>query len=132
MGRPAAKSGDKIVATDMHVVLVPSGSGTTPTPKNLDFEGIIDGGLSRNVRIMGRAAATVTSTATNTPVHTPPEGTTFKSPPSNKGTITRGSGTVRINGKAAARHGDKAKTCSEAINPEVGSVETSGSVSIGG
>ena len=42
-------------------------------------------------------AATVGSTADNTPIHFPmPPGASFQKPPSNKATIQLGSATVRI------------------------------------
>ena len=80
----------------------------------------------------GRPAATVGSTAANTPPHlaTPP-GATFQRPPANQGTIQAGSPTVRINGKAAARHGDPALTCNDPADLPVGSVLAAGTVFIG-
>src|SRR3712207_5537888 len=103
MGQPAAKQGDQVVAVDMHLIQPP---GTAP-PVLLPhpFSGVIDGSLSGDVTIMGMAAATQGSTATNTPPHVPLGGT-FVKPPPNRGTIQTGSLTVRINGKPAARSGD--------------------------
>src|SRR5215510_11262487 len=90
MGQPAAKKGDRIVATDMHLTQAPPASPVlVPHP----FTGIIDGGLSPDVNIMGRPAATQGSTATNTPSHVPIGGS-FVKPPANKGTIQKGSLTV--------------------------------------
>jgi uncharacterized Zn-binding protein involved in type VI secretion len=80
---------------------------------------------------MGQPAATVDSTATNTPPHLPMGGS-FSAPPSNKGRIVRGSATVRINGKAAARSGDTAETCNDPRDLPVGTVNAVGTVSIGG
>ena len=104
MGQPAAKQGDRIVGVDTHIVMVPTPGGPVPTPLPHPFTGIIGGELSSNVNIMGKPAATVDSEADNTPadIATPP-GTSFQSPPSNKGKIQMGSQTVRINGKGAAR-----------------------------
>src|SRR5688572_8021916 len=117
MGQPAAKKGDQVVGTDTHIVLVPSPGGPVPTPLPHPFTGILSGGLSSDVKIMGQPAATVDSTADNTPAHIPtPPGTAFQSPPSNKGTIKMGSATVKINGKAAARNGDVAETCNDPAN----------------
>ena len=132
MGQPAAKQGDQITALDTHVVMVPSGGGPIPTPLPHPFAGIINGGLSSNVNIMGKAAATVDSTADNTPQHiaTPP-GLSFQAPPSNKGTIKLGSPTVKINGKMAARNGDAAETCNDPSNLLVGTVVAVGTVMIG-
>ena len=61
MGQPAAKQGDQITATDMHVIQPPG--STSPVLVPHPFLGIIDGSLSSDVKIMGMPAATVTSTA---------------------------------------------------------------------
>ena len=131
MGQPAAKQGDRIMATDTHIVLIPAGSGTIPTPLPHPFTGIIDGALSGDVKIMGKPAATVDSTATNTPAHVP-QGGPFQKPPSNKGTIKMGSTTGKINGKMAARNGDMAMTCNDPADLPVGKVVAVGTVTIGG
>ena len=131
MGQPAAKQGDQIVATDTHIVMVPV-PPPTPTPLPHPFTGIINGALSSDVNIMGMPAATVDSTADNTPAHiaTPP-GTSFQKPPSNKGTIKIGSATVKINGKGAARNGDPAETCNDPADLPAGTVVAAGTVLIG-
>ncbi len=132
MGQPAAKKGDQIIAIDTHIVMVPSPGGPAPTPLPHPFAGVINGGLSSDVNIMGMPAATVDSTADNTPAHVPtPPGTSFQSPPSNKGTIKIGSPTVKINGKMAARNGDIAETCNDPSDLPVGKVVAIGTVLIG-
>ncbi len=135
MGMPAAKQGDKIVATDVHIVMAPSPAPPpplVPTPLPHPFTGIIDGNLSQDVKIMGMPAATVDSTATNTPPHIPtPPGTSFQKPPSNKATIKMGSPTVKINGKMAARNGDTAMTCNDPSDLPAGTVVAVGTVLIG-
>ncbi len=131
MGQPAAKQGDQIVATDTHIVMVP-GTPPVPTPLPHPFTGIINGSLSSNVNIMGLPAATVDSTADNTPPHIPtPPGTAFQKPPANKATIKLGSPTVNINGKMAARNGDIAETCNDPVDLPVGQVVAVGTVFIG-
>ena len=132
MGQPAAKKGDQIVATDTHIVMVPSAPSPVPTPLPHPFTGIINGNLSSDVKIMGMPAATVDSTADNTPSHiaTPP-GTTFQKPPANKATIKMGSSTVKINGKMAARNGDMAETCNDPADLPAGQVIAVGTVMIG-
>ena len=134
MGQPAAKQGDQVVATDIHIVLVPAPPGPpVPTPLPHPFTGIIDGSLSSNVNIMGMLAATVTSTADNTPPHLPtPPGVSFVKPPTNKATIIQGSMTVFINNKPAARNGDIALTCNDPVDLPVGTVVAVGTVLIGG
>ena len=71
MGKPAAKQNDKVVGIDIHIVLVPTPAGTVPTPLPHPFNGKLDGGLSSDVKIDGKPAAILTSTATNSPSHTP-------------------------------------------------------------
>lgn len=133
MGQPAAKQGDQITALDTHIVMVPSGPAVVPTPLPHPFSGIINGGLSGDVKIMGKPAATIDSTADNTPPHIPtPPGTTFQKPPANKATIKIGSQTVKINGKSAARNGDVATTCNDPSDVPVGTVIAVGTVLIGG
>ena len=133
MGQPAAKQGDQIVATDTHIVMVPAPPGPpVPTPLPHPFVGIIGGNLSSDVNIMGMPAATVDSTADNTPPHIPtPPGTAFQKPPTNKGTIKIGSPTVKINGKMAARNGDVAETCNDPADLPAGQVIAVGTVFIG-
>lgn len=133
MGQPAAKQGDQITAVDTHIVMVPAPPGPpVPTPLPHPFAGIINGNLSSNVKIMGRPAATVGSTADNTPPHIPtPPGVSFQKPPTNKATIQMGSMTVKINGKAAARNGDTAMTCNDPADMPVGTVIAVGTVMIG-
>jgi len=131
MGQPAAKQGDQIVATDTHIIMIPSPGGPVPTPLPHPFSGILDGNLSPNVKIMGRPAAIVGSTATNTPPHIP-QGGPFQRPPGNRGTIIQGSVMVHINGKGAARNGDPAMTCNDPADLPVGRVVAVGTIFIGG
>ncbi|MBD2037662.1 hypothetical protein H6F76_22140 [Leptolyngbya sp. FACHB-321] len=131
MGQPAAKQNDRITAMDTHIVMVP-GTPPVPTPLPHPFTGIINGNLSSNVNIMSLPAATVGSTAVNTPSHIPtPPGTAFQNPPTNQGTIKIGSPTVKINGKMAARNSDSAETCNDPTTSAIGQVTAIGTVFIG-
>lgn len=130
MGQPAAKLGDKVFGTDTHVVLVPTSGGSVPTPTPFPFKGTITGGCSQNVLIGGKPAAVVGSWAVNMPPHVPKKGT-FQQPPTNRGTVMRGSATVSINGKPAARNGDKVLTCNDPAPLPVGTVQAAGTVLIG-
>jgi uncharacterized Zn-binding protein involved in type VI secretion len=131
MGQPAAKQGDRVVAVDTHIVMVP-GTPPAPTPLPHPFAGVLSGGLSGDVKISGRPAATVGSTADSTPPHIPTApGISFQKPPSNKATIQQGSQTVKINGKPAARTGDKALTCNDPTDLPAGTVVAAGTVMIG-
>jgi uncharacterized Zn-binding protein involved in type VI secretion len=131
MGQPAAKQGDRVTATDMHLIQPPGAPPPPPVLVPHPFSGIIDNSLSQNVKIMAMPAATVTSTCTNTPPHIPIGGT-FVKPPTNRGTIIKGSATVSINSKAAARSGDTAMTCNDPVDAPVGTVVAVGTVKIGG
>jgi uncharacterized Zn-binding protein involved in type VI secretion len=131
MGQPAAKQGDQITATDVHIIMISAVPSPIPTPLPHPFMGIINGNLSSDVKIMGMPAATVDSTSMNTPPHIP-QGGPFQKPPSNKATIKLGSTTVKINGKMAARNGDMAMTCNDPSDLPSGTVVAVGTVLIGG
>ena len=133
MGQPAAKQGDRVVGTDVHIVLVPVPmKDPVPTPLPHPFAGMLTGGLSSNVLIGGKPAATVGSTADNTPAHVPAApGTAFQRPPTNKATVLRGSSTVLINGKPAARAADPATTCNDPSDLPSGTIVATGTVLIG-
>lgn len=126
MGQPAAKLGDQVVAVDIHIVII----GLVPTPVPHPFNGLLTTGLSHNVHLMGRPAATVGSVADNTPPHIPLGGP-FVKPPHNRGTVIAGSATVRVNGKPLARAGDTALTCNDPVDLPVGSVVAAGTVLAG-
>jgi uncharacterized Zn-binding protein involved in type VI secretion len=129
MGQPAAKQGDRVMAVDTHITIMPSGA---PAPLPYPFAGVLNGGLSGDVKIAGLPAATVSSIADNTPPHVPtPPGTGFQRPPANKATVQQGSPTVMINGKPAARNGDKCLTCNDPVDLPAGTVVAAGTVLIG-
>ena len=131
-GMPAAAAGHTIVATDTHIVLVPSASGVTPVPLPHPFIGRLDGGLVSTVMVGGQPAAVLGSTATNAPPHLPtPPGVGFARPPANRATVAVGSSTVTIGGSPAARAGDTAMTCNDPADLPVGSVIAAGTVMIG-
>lgn len=108
MGEVAAKKGDFITATDIHLEKV----GYTIVPIPNPFRGILERELSPSVFIMDKPAAVVGSIAVNTPKHSPKAGS-FVRPPNNEGTIITGSSSVRINNKPAARNNDGAVTCTD-------------------
>lgn len=128
---PAAKQGDKVVGTDTHIVLVPTPGGPVPTPTPLPYNGTITGGCSTDVMIGGMPAATVGSTSTNAPSHIPPSGS-FATPPTNQGTVSKGSATVLINNKPAARAGDPVMTCNDPAPAPTSQIIAAGTVEIGG
>ena len=95
------------------------------------LSGQLDGALSSDVKIEGKAAAIQGSTASNVPSHIP-QGGPFQSPPANRGQVQLGSGTVLINGKPAARNGDTATTCHDPSDLPTGTVVAVSTVLIGG
>jgi uncharacterized Zn-binding protein involved in type VI secretion len=130
MGQPAAKQNDKVMATDTHIIMIPSPGGPVPTPLPHPFNGMLMQGLSTDVFIGGLPAATKDSIAINTPPHIP-QGGPFQKPPSNQGKIMMGSTTVYINKKMAARNGDPVMTCNDPTDMPVGKVIAVGTVFIG-
>ena len=131
MAQAAAKQGDQVMATDIHIVMIPSPGGPIPTPLPHPFTGILDNGLSQNVNVQGMPAATQGSTATNTPAHIP-QGGPFQSPPKNQATVQLGSSTVMVNGKPAARNGDTCMTCNDPSDLPAGTIIAASTVMIGG
>ena len=131
MGKPAAKQGDQVIATDIHIVMIPSPGGPVPTPLPHPFTGQLDSALSSDVNIDGKPAAVQGSKASNSPAHMPMGGP-FQSPPKNQGEVLMGSASVFINGKAAARMGDTALTCNDPADVPGGQVIAVSTVMIGG
>lgn len=133
MGQPAAKLGDQVMGTDIHILLIPAPPGPpVPTPFPHPFTGIIQMNCSTNVMIMGQPAATIGSQAMNTPPHLPTGPGPFMIPPTNQATIIKGSATVMINQKPAARAGDTAMTCNDPAPLPNGTVVAVSTVLIGG
>ncbi len=118
------------MATDIHIEMVPSPGGPVPTPLPNPFVGTLDGDLSQDVKIEGKPAAVMGSTATNSPAHIFKSGP-FQKPPGNKATVLMGSATVLINGKPAARNGDTALTCNDPADLPAGQIVAVGTVLIG-
>jgi uncharacterized Zn-binding protein involved in type VI secretion len=119
-----------VVATDIHIEMIPTPGGPVPTPLPHPFAGLLDGALVDTVLIEGQSAAVVGSTATNTPSHVFMAGP-FQRPPSNQAKVMLGSPQVLIGGAMAARHGDPALTCNDPADLPVGTVMATGTVLIG-
>lgn len=125
MGQPAARRTDRVLGSDTHLVLVPSPTGTVPTlVPGFVFSGQIGTRTWSDVRIEGQPAATVGSVARNDPPHVPPPGTSFARTPSNRGTVSHGSGSVKVHGKSAARAGDPVRTCNDPVDRDAAVITT--------
>ncbi len=128
--RPAAKEGDQVFAIDTHYVAVPSPGGPVPTPTPMPFQGMLDGTLSKDVRIQDRFAAIEGTTVENKQVHMPSAGP-LMTPPSNRGEVIDGSSTVFINDRPATWVGARVKTCNDCGNPAQGTVMGESTVRVG-
>ena len=123
MGNPAATLTSPVIATDVHIVMVPTPGGPVPTPLPHVFSGQILGGTCPTVMTGGKPTATVNSTAQNVPPHLPtPPGVMFQKPPSNQGTVILGSMTVMAGGNGIARMGDTVQTCGDPADAPVGTI----------
>ncbi|WP_129356949.1 PAAR domain-containing protein [Sorangium cellulosum] len=131
MGAPGAKQGDRVVAIDTHVVMVPSPAGPVPTPTPMPFSGQLSSELCSTVFLDDKAAAIRGSKAVNSPAHAPTAGP-FQRPPSNEATVHRGSSRVFFDGREAARMGDPAVTCNDPEDTPNGTVVAEGTVFVGG
>jgi PAAR motif-containing protein len=129
MPQPAARQGDPVTGTDVHILLVPSPGGPVPTPTPLPFSGKLTSGLSTDVLINGLPAATVNSIAQNLPPHLPPPPASFSKPPTNMGRVLVGSTMVLVNGKGLARLGDQVQTCNDPVDAPTSAI-TGGSTNV--
>jgi len=123
----AAKLGDKVVAVDTHIALVPSPGGPVPTPVPTPFSGKLMEALSKTVMVDNMPVALEQSVALNTQPHVPTAGP-FQTPPKNRGTVKTASNTVFVEGKGIARDGDVAATCNDPQEAPVGVVRANCSV----
>ncbi|MCC6526094.1 MAG: hypothetical protein IT373_25835 [Polyangiaceae bacterium] len=63
--QPAAKEGDEVVGSDIHVVMVPSPGGPVPTPLASPFKGKLTDGLSQTTCVDNQSVALEGSRAKN-------------------------------------------------------------------
>lgn len=130
MSKPGAKQGDQITATDTHILMIPSPGGPVPTPTPMPFVGQLSGDLCGSVMIEDKEAAVKGSKANNSPAHIPTGGP-FQKAPSNEANVHKGSASVFLEDKEAARMGDPAMTCNDPQDAPIGTVIASGTVLIG-
>lgn len=115
-GKQMAAQDDRVMGMDVHIMVIPSGPGTTTVPLPHPFIGKLDDGLSDDVSIGDKKAALKGSKARHDdPTHLQLPGTIkFQNNPKKDGEITGGtSPTVKINGKEAAVIGSLVTTCND-------------------
>ena len=127
MGTPAAVAGDLVVGTCIGH-MVPSAGGPVPAPP-LPFAAPIIEQLVASVLIGGSPAVAVGSAGINT--NSPHVGLAdaFTAPVTQRATVTTGSTTVQIGGRAAASTGARCQLCLAPVGTLQGSVV---SVLVGG
>ena len=115
-GKQIAVQDDKVMGFDTHIMVVPSGNGTTTVPLPHPFIGKISDKLSEDVKIGNKGAAVKGSKAKhNDSMHLQLPGTiTFQTPPKKEGEVTGGTvSKVKIDGKEAAVIGSQVTTCND-------------------
>jgi uncharacterized Zn-binding protein involved in type VI secretion len=131
VGEPAAVQGDKITGQcGLHQVPNPSSGAPQPSPGPLPFSAPLLQGLASTVFVSGKPAAVEESSGLNTPSHIGLHASDpFFAPNTQKGSVFRGSSTVLIEGKGAAKTGSQTMICGGLPGQLVGSAST---VLIGG
>ena len=115
-GKQIAVQDDKVMGFDVHIMVVPSGNGTTTVPLPHPFIGKLADKLSKDVKIKDKACATKDSVAKHDDsMHLQLPGTIkFQNNPKKEGKVTGGtSSKVKINGKEAAVIGSQVSTCND-------------------
>ena len=115
-GKQMAAQDDRVMGMDVHIMVVPSGTGTTTAPLPHPFMGKLDDGLSDDVSIGDKKAALKGSKAKHDDsMHMQLPGTIkFQNNPKKEGEVTGGtSPTVKINGKETAVIGSLVTTCND-------------------
>ena len=115
-GKQVAAEGDRVLGFDVHVMTVPSGTGTADVPLPHPFMGRLKDRLAKDVRLGSRKCAVKGSVARHDDAaHMQLPGTIkFQQSPKKEGEVTGGtSAKVKIDGKEAAVIGSTATTCND-------------------
>ena len=115
-GKQIAVDGDKVMGMDTHIMVVPSGNGTTTVPLPHPFIGKLKDKLAKDVTIKDKACAVKDSVAKHDDsMHMQLPGTIkFQNNPKKEGKVTGGtSSKVKIEGKEAAVIGSQVSTCND-------------------
>lgn len=115
-GRQIAVQDDKVMGFDTHIMVVPSGSGTTTVPLPHPFIGKINDKVSEDVKIGNKGAAVKGSKAKHDDsMHMQlPETIKFQNNPKKEGEVTGGTvSKVKVDGKEVAVIGSQVTTCND-------------------
>lgn len=115
-GKQVAAEGDRVLGFDVHVMTVPSGTGTADVPLPHPFMGKLKDKLAKDVKLGNRKCAMKGSVARHDDAtHMQLPGTIkFQQSPKKEGEVTGGtSAKVKIDGKEAAVIGSTATTCND-------------------
>ena len=115
-GRQIAVQNDKVMGFDTHIMVVPSGSGTTTVPLPHPFIGKISDKVSEDVKIGNKGAAVKGSKAKHDDsMHMQLPGTIkFQNNPKKEGEVTGGTvSKVKVDGKEVAVIGSQVTTCND-------------------
>ena len=114
--RGVSAEGDRVLGFDVHVMTVPSGTGTADVPLPHPFMGRLKDKLAKDVRLGSRKCAVKGSVARHDDAtHMQLPGTIkFQQNPKKEGEVTGGtSAKVKMDGKEAAVIGSTATTCND-------------------
>ena len=115
-GKQIAVQDDKVMGFDVHIMVVPSGSGTTTVPLPHPFIGKISDKVSEDVKIGNKGAAVKGSKAKHDDsMHMQLPGTIkFQNNPKKEGEVTGGTvSKVKVDGKEVAVIGSQVTTCND-------------------
>ena len=114
-GKQVAAEGDRVLGFDVHVMTVPSGTGTADVPLPHPFMGKLKDKLAKDVKLGNRKCAVKGSARHDDATHMQLPGTIkFQQNPKKEGEVTGGtSAKVKIDGKETAVIGSTATTCND-------------------
>lgn len=125
MGQPAVVTGDAIRGT-CAIHQIPNPASGAPQPAGpLPFSAPLLQGLTTRIMVEGKPAAVVGSSGMNTPPHVGLHASDpYMAPPTQRGQVIAGSGTVYFEGKPAAYTGCQVTMCAQTPATVTGTAAT--------